>query len=303
VSLQPTVSVILPTFNRLGYLRTTIDSVFAQTHSSWELVVADDGSDEETCRYLEGLADPRVKTLMLLHSGNPSAVRNAALREAQGEYLAFLDSDDVWLPEKLETQLRLMRAAPTRRWSYCKLRRIDAGGRPIPSSDGIRAWAPYEGDIVEALLELDAVIATPTVIAERSLVESVGGFDELQLFGEDYELWLRLALHSEVSAVPEALTCVRVHGQHYSGDRVAVYAGWVQLYRKILTLVSSSRLRSVCRRRLAESATTLAALQSREGQYSAALRAGVRATASGWSSPRWWLMAAKTCGRCVFPRQ
>jgi len=256
VSLQPTVSIILPTFNRLGYLRSTIDSVFAQTYSSWELVVADDGSDEETRSYLDGLADPRVKTLMLPHSGNPSAVRNAALREAQGEYLAFLDSDDVWLPEKLETQLRLMRAAPTRRWSYCKLRRIDKVGRPIPSSDGIREWAPYEGDIVEELLELDAVIATPTVIAARSLVGSVGGFDEMQLFGEDYELWLRLALHSEVSA--EELTCVRVHDQHYSGDRVAVYAGWVQMYRKILALVSSSRLRSVCGRRLAESATTLA---------------------------------------------
>jgi hypothetical protein len=147
---------------------------------------------------------------------------------------------------------------------------------------------------------LDAVIATPTVIAERSLVGSVGGFDEMQLFGEDYELWLRLALHSEVSA--EELTCVRVHDQHYSGDRIAVYAGWVQIYRKILALVSSSRLRSVCRCRLAESATTLAALYSREGRYSAALRAGASATASGWSSPRWWLMAGKTCGRGLFPR-
>src|ERR1700732_1465702 len=102
----PVVSIILPTFNRLKYLRPAIDSVFAQTLADWELLIADDGSDEETRAYLEHLGGlPRVKLIWLAHSGNPSAVRNAALREARGDYIAFLDSDDVWLPSKLERQV------------------------------------------------------------------------------------------------------------------------------------------------------------------------------------------------------
>src|SRR6185437_668849 len=94
-SPPPLVSVILPTFNRLGYLQAAVDSVFNQTMRDWELIVADDGSDSETRAYLQSFAEkPRVRVLWLSHSGNPGAVRNAALQCARGEYVAFLDSDD-----------------------------------------------------------------------------------------------------------------------------------------------------------------------------------------------------------------
>src|SRR5258708_34074473 len=112
----PAISIILPTFNRLKYLRLAVDSVFAQTFADWELLIADDGSDEETRAYLRGLENlPRVKVIWLSHSGNPSAVRNAALREARGDYIAFLDSDDMWMPAKLEPQIYVLTASH-RRW-------------------------------------------------------------------------------------------------------------------------------------------------------------------------------------------
>jgi len=117
----PTVSIVLPTFNRLPYLRAAVDSVFAQSFQDWELIIADDGSDAETSAYLQTVAGmPRVKLLCLPHTGNPPAVRNAALREAHAEYVAFLDSDDIWLPRKLESQLASLRCRPTRKWSYTR---------------------------------------------------------------------------------------------------------------------------------------------------------------------------------------
>ena len=115
---MPTISVILPTFNRSRFLRSAVASVFAQSYTDWELIIADDGSDEETRSYLRGIMGPRVKTLWLSHSGNPSRVRNTAIEAANGRYLAFLDSDDVWAPAKLEKQIGAFRERANSRWSY-----------------------------------------------------------------------------------------------------------------------------------------------------------------------------------------
>jgi teichuronic acid biosynthesis glycosyltransferase TuaG len=113
----PAVSIILPTFNRTNYLRAAIDSVFAQTFADWEMIIVDDGSDDETKQFLRGTTDPRVRTIWLPHSGNPSLVRNTGIRSAGGRYLAFLDSDDIWIATKLEMQIAAMRERPDRRWS------------------------------------------------------------------------------------------------------------------------------------------------------------------------------------------
>ena len=112
--MQSVVSIILPTFGRLEYLRPTVASVYRQTLRDWELIVADDGSDAETRGYLRTLeADSRVRLLWLTHTGIPAIVRNAALREARGEYVAFLDSDDLWAPDKLSRQVTLLRSRPS----------------------------------------------------------------------------------------------------------------------------------------------------------------------------------------------
>jgi len=129
----PTVSIILPTFNRLKYLRPAVESVFSQTFQDWELILADDGSDDGTRAYLRTLSESsRIKLILLPHTGNPGRVRNAALREAKGDYIAFLDSDDLWLPPKLETQIKALRDSP-RRWSYTAFDRIDEFGNQVNS--------------------------------------------------------------------------------------------------------------------------------------------------------------------------
>ena len=131
------ISIILPTFNRLEYLRLTLESVFAQTFEDWELIVADDGSDVATREYLGALAGAhRIKRVWLSHTGNPAAVRNAALREARGDYVAFLDSDDLWAPRKLESQMALLRQRRGRQWSYTAFTRVDRRGVPLPEESG-----------------------------------------------------------------------------------------------------------------------------------------------------------------------
>src|ERR1700688_1486822 len=150
--MSSAVSIILPTYNRLEFLRPAIESVFAQTFEDWELVIADDGSSADTRTYLETLDDPpRIKVIWLPHSGRPSVVRNAALREARGEYVAFLDSDDVWLPRKLEIQIASLRCHAARKWSYPRFSLLDRSGNPTPSAR-TRCWPAPSGWILENLL-------------------------------------------------------------------------------------------------------------------------------------------------------
>jgi glycosyltransferase involved in cell wall biosynthesis len=260
-SAAPVVSVILPSFNRPALLRRAIASVFAQTLTDWELVVADDGSSSETRSYLVGLDDARVRILWLPHTGNPAIVRNAALAKARGTYVAFLDSDDTWMPTKLETQLAALSAKPTCGWSYTATERVDADGHPLPNGG---TFIPYEGSILEACLRDRAHIALSTVLALRTLVNEVGAFDEQQGFAEDYDLWLRLAARSPAVPVDQALTRVCLHqdNDNDSPDRLGLYRGWIRLYDKLLPTIRDPPTIALCQRRRAEAVLHLANRQA-----------------------------------------
>jgi glycosyltransferase involved in cell wall biosynthesis len=287
------VSVILPTYNRAAYVTAAIDSVLEQSCTDWELIIADDGSADETADALRAGRDPRITILWLPHSGNPSKVRNAAMRRAQGTYLAFLDSDDRWAPTKIETQLATMRASPGCRWSYTATAVIDATGRP--AEDARRApWTPLSGDIVEALITVRAHLPTSSVVAERSLVEEVGGFDEQQLFGEDYDLFIRLALRSPVAVVDQRLMFVGNLQESYSRDRIGAYEGWVRLYDNLTRSLRDDRLRALAARRRAETSLVLARLCADAGRSRAAYRALARGARRGPRPADWWWRALKT---------
>src|SRR5688500_16163655 len=128
---MPAVSAVIPTYNRLPLLMQAVESVRAQTFGDWELVVADDGSTDGSAEAVEGLGDPRIRVLRLPHTGNAGAVRNAGVAASGGEWLAFLDSDDVWLPQRLELQLAAVRDANVQ-WSYAGAELMDSAGRPLP---------------------------------------------------------------------------------------------------------------------------------------------------------------------------
>src|SRR5258708_129590 len=209
----------------MEYLPAAVNSVFAQTFRDWELILADDGSGEGTRAYLRALSErhpgeqSQIQVIWLSHTGNPGVARNAALRKARGEYVAFLDSDDLWMPTKREVQVAALRGAPDCGWSYTDHIRIDPAGKSINWQRDPRRKL-YEGDIVEPLIRLQAGIPTPSVLAERALIERAGGFDEQQGLHKDYDLWLRLALLSKVRTLAAPPTRVRPHDAPFSTSAV-----------------------------------------------------------------------------------
>jgi glycosyltransferase involved in cell wall biosynthesis len=296
----PLVSVILPAFNRPRCLREAVASVLEQTVSDWELVIADDGSGPETASYLRSLRDPRLTVLWLQHCGNPGRVRNAAMQVARGRYLAFLDSDDCWAAQKLEKQLALLRSAPDRRWCYTAIAHVDEDGHPSPNEE--RApWIPYQGDILASLLDFRAQVATPTVLAERTLVKAAGGFDESLLFCEHLDLWMRLAKRSPVAVVDEPLVRVRDQRDRYSTDRAGDYEGQVLLFGKMVDTLADPGLRAIARRRRAIAGLVLAGIHVDAGRRIQVWRTLGQAARFSWRYPDWWWRAGKTATRAMLP--
>jgi len=287
---QPLVSIVLPAFNRAGYLQSAIESVLAQSLTSWEMIVADDGSGPEAAEYLRGLGDPRIRVLWLDHSGNPSIARNAALRDARGTYVAFLDSDDLWAPNKLEAQTAALRACGQCHWSFTNVDWIDAAGGLMRPRE---IFVPHKGRIVEALLTIEAYVALPTVLVERRLLDEAGLFDEELRFGEDYDLWLRLATRSDVAAMTDKLTRVRLHADNHCHDRRGFYRDWLRLYEKAGARTTDPRLLDICRRKRATLAVGLASIEAADGRTAASYRRLANALPDGWRYGRWWLSAAR----------
>jgi glycosyltransferase involved in cell wall biosynthesis len=296
--MPPAVSILMPTFDRLQFLPPTVESVFAQTFSDWELIIADDGSGEDTRQYLRSLADPRVRVLWLAHSGRPSVMLNAALRAARGEYVAFLDSDDVWLPHKLERQIASLRRNPARRWSCTAFALIDAAGHPLVAAR--TSWPAPSGWVRDHLLT-DAVIATPSVLATRSLLEQVGPLDEELVMHQDGDLWLRFAAVSELDGVDEPLTLVRRHGQHLGSDIIA----WRDLRRvidKALRAADDANFAALLREQRALACGGLARSQALFGTRAGVVRALAQSAPFAWRYPKWWHDATYALARAFAPR-
>ena len=297
--MNPTVSIVLATYNRLALLRLTIASLLAQTLTDWELVIADDGSDEATRRYLRTLVtDARIRVLWLEHCGTPAVVRNAALAQARGQYVAFADSDDLWLPEKLALQVAAMCAAPGSRWSYTAYDCIDEHGERLPFQA-----QPQVGDLFESLLRIEAVVALPTVLAERSLLEEVGGFDPEQEQAEDIDLWLRLVLRADVVGLGSVLTRARFHHDHYCRGGVWNLYWLRYMYEKAEALVTDD-----ARRRLVRSARTQNAVRLMRAHAAVhdwrAVAAVVRATWNfSWRVSSWWRGLSTASVRLLMPDQ
>jgi glycosyltransferase involved in cell wall biosynthesis len=288
--MPPAVSIIMPTFNRLEFLKPAIASVFAQTFQHWELIIADDGSSEPTRIYLRALQDdPRVQLILMPHTGKPSIVSNVAIREARGEYVAFLDSDDVWLPNKLELQIASLRRHPERGWSYTKFALIDASGnRTDPTRT--RNFPTPTGWILEKLLEEDTVIAQPSVVVSRRLLTDLGAFDEELIMCYDDELWFRLAAHSEIDGVDEALTLVRRHAQH-SGSDIIAWRDRRRVFEKALLVKREHHLDAMLRKLRARMSAGLAKSQAASGRRWDAFATLCSSAPHSWRHARCWLGA------------
>jgi glycosyltransferase involved in cell wall biosynthesis len=298
--MAPVVSIIMPTFNRREFLQPAIESLFNQSFTDWELIIADDGSDKDTRSYLQTLyAPPRVKVMWLPHSGKPSVVRNAALREARGEYVAFLDSDDLWLPRKLEMQIASLARNPQRKWGYTAFALVDAAGQPKEPLYDAKRSAP-SGWIMDRMLQDKIVIALPSVIVARQSLEQLGSFDEELVMCEDDDLWVRLAAHSEIDGIDQPLTLIRRHAQH-GGDDVTAWRDRRRVFEKALEASGDPRLSATLRKLRAEMAAGLARSQADRGMRIGVVGTVVASAHYSWRYRRWWGGVMRSLGQAFAP--
>ncbi len=220
------VSVVIAAHNQAGWLGDAIASVRRQTFTDWELVVVDDGSTDTTREVVAPhTSDPRIRYVFQSHQER-SAARNHGIEASAGRFIALLDADDCWLPDKLAKQVVALEADPAAGFCYTPARFVDADGRPLAILKPARAIA---GDVFPRLLRGNVIILA-SVLLRRACLEQVGGFDTtLSVYGcEDWDLWLRLARRFPVAVVDQELTLYRRH---------AANTGWEQVLASALLVI------------------------------------------------------------------
>jgi len=205
---EATVLGIIAAYNADRWLAETLDSILAQSYKDFEIIVVDDGSTDRTPQVAAGYA-AKISYYRKANGGQPSA-RNQGIRLANSEYVAFVDADDLWLPRKLEKQIRFLERFRAD-WVYCDAYVFDAG-KPSDKIQLSRRMAMPSGDILRPLL-LSCFVPSPTPVIKKAVFETVGYFDESPFLriGEDWNMWLRIAAKYPIAYVEEPLAMIRRH--------------------------------------------------------------------------------------------
>ncbi len=247
---RPLVSVVVPTYNRVEWLPAAVRSIQEQTFTDWELILVDDGSTDETENWVRGLDEPRIRYVRRRHSASIAATRNAGVHQARGDWIAFLDSDDRWLPDKLTQQLARLRDKPDTRWCYAKYQMITKDGGAVPQPHG-GPWRPFEGWFVDRILTTEAAVPVPTLLVSADLARELP-FDERLPLAEDYDFALRLAARAPGCVVDAVMAEFRIHDGRTTSRSGPFdgYLGKVIAYRKAALAIPDRRIRRVAQRQL-----------------------------------------------------
>jgi glycosyltransferase involved in cell wall biosynthesis len=238
------ISVIVPVYKVEKYVATTIQSVLKQTYKNFELLLIDDGSPDRSVEICQQFTDPRIK-IIRQQNGGVAAARNTGIREAQGEYIAFLDADDLWLPQKLEQHINHLENSPEIGVSFSRSAFIDSLGKPL----GI-----YQLSKLKNITPLDILCRTPigngsTAVMRREVLEAIrfqANRDEVmedcyfdidrQLHpSEDVECWLRIAVQTRwrIEGLSEPLTLYRVNPEGHSAQLLKKLKSWETMLNKV----------------------------------------------------------------------
>ena len=213
------ISVIIPTYNRAHLIGETIESVRAQTYDNWELIIVDDGSTDNTERLISTYIDKRIQYIYNEHCGLIGKVRNKGMNFAKGAFIAFLDSDDLWEPWKLDRQLKLLREHPNATFVFGHGKQFGNGAIPPPELENF-----YLGNIFHAhLLEERFVLYPSTFIFKRDVLNTTDWFDESFSAGES-DFFLRMSLKHDGIFIGEKLVKLRKHSKNISRERDIVFS-------------------------------------------------------------------------------
>ena len=249
------VSVVIPAYNCARYIGETLESVLKQSYRPCEIIVVDDGSTDDTQRVLEKYRN-HIIYIHQENAGEPAA-RNTGIRRARGEFIAFLDADDLWLPDKLKFQMDYFEKHPEAALVYSDMKLFDETGIVHESVKEWLRMSPPSGYVFPELFA-ETLFGSGTVIFRKVCVEQVGFFDESFLVGSDYEMWLRMARHYEFGYVDRPLLMYRHHATMATrglGKALQNGISWeAKVINKILMLYPEAEGelgRSAVRRRLA----------------------------------------------------
>ncbi len=202
---MPVISVVIPVYNGEKTIQTTIKSVLSQTFQDWELIIIDDGSQDKTLDIINKIQDPRIKIFSYPNAGL-AASRNRGFSHSIGEFIAFLDADDLWTPDKLEAQLKALQDNPQAAVAYSWCDCIDESGKFLRTSSHSNA----NGDVYAKLLLTDFLDNGSNPLIRRQALAEVGEFDESLPAAEDWDMWLRLAARYHFISVPAPQILYRV---------------------------------------------------------------------------------------------
>lgn len=229
---MPMVDIIIPAFNAAKFLPAALDSVEAQTFGDWRIVLVDDGSTDNTSGIVASYQvrfGSRLTYIKQANAGLPAA-RNTAIRNSSAEFLALLDADDVWLPQRLEESLKSFAGRPQSGLSYGMIQYIDLEGVTTDWTD--RKQKHGEGWIAKEIYTRRVYLPCPTITFRRHCIEEVGLFDESMRATEDRDLWLRIALKFEVRFIERVIAKYRISPNSMSTDPERMFKAQMQFIEK-----------------------------------------------------------------------
>jgi len=207
------VSIIIPTYNRAKFIGGAIQSVLGQTYQDFEVIIIDDGSTDNTKEAVRRFKDSRISYLVQKENRGTSMVKNIGIREAKGKYIAFLDDDDKWLPEKLEMQVsKLEKSSTDTGFIYCGYKMLNKEGKILR-----KIQPKFKGEIYQNLLRRN-FIALPTILVKKEIFQKTELFDEELKFGEDWDLFLRMAKLYKSDFVNDYLVDCYIYGKRLTTE-------------------------------------------------------------------------------------
>ena len=209
---KPTVSIIIPTYNRAHLVGRAIESVLNQTYQDFEIIVVDDDSTDNTQKVVNEFQkkDKRIKYIKMNVNKGSAAARNIGIKIARGDYIAFLDSDDEWLPEKLEKQIRLFFANKNLGFVSCNTIILNFSGQKKAEYKISRSHNYFL-----TLLERNIICSSSSVIIKKGIIGDIGYFDENLRLAQDWEMWIRVAQKYAFDFMPEPLLKYYSHSNGY----------------------------------------------------------------------------------------
>ncbi|MGG6293240.1 glycosyltransferase family 2 protein [Leptolyngbya sp. AN02str] len=234
---MPKVSVIIPAYNAMAYLPETVESVLHQTLQDFEILIVNDGSRDRIEEWATTLTDPRIKLITQANAG-VSVARNTGIAAAQGDYIAFLDADDLWEPTKLEKQAKRLDEQPEVGLVYTWTLLVTDKGEPTE----VMVAFDIEGDVWEKLLVQDMMSNCSSAMVRRSCFDEVGVFDPSFSYCADRDMWTRIASRYHFAAVKEPLTLYRRHPSSMSKNQRKTLSELRQVIEKSFQAVPMEKL-------------------------------------------------------------